>query len=87
VEDVVLEIFPENAGAVRLFLKLATQWRTEALSTLGSATIIRTGLDYGVVEPTARMSGLAMDEGLLGQLQVLEAAALSAWSKERQARK
>lgn len=79
-------VHPDNVRAVRLFLALQTQWRTVALSTLASAEIRATGLDYAVLQPVARMEGL----GRVGtddfrRVRFMEAEALVAWRERREA--
>lgn len=86
--DEAFVVFPDNVLAVRLFMALATQWRIISLSTMSSAQLIQTGLDYQVVETTARLSGLgeiAADD--FGRLQIMEAEALAAWREARAARR
>lgn len=81
-------VFAENVLAVRLFMALSTQWRMTSLSTMSSAQLIQTGLDYQVVETTARLSGLgeiAPDD--FHRLQIMEAEALAAWREDRKARR
>lgn len=78
-----LVVHPDNGTAVRLFLALLTQWRTAALSTMASARILRTGLDYAVVETTARLAGLDLrlpDD--FARLRIMEAEAIAAWADE-----
>lgn len=79
--DEGLGIHPDNVVAVRWFLALQTQWRVTALNTMERAELRRTGLDYGVAEPTARMSGLTTDPDAFTRLRVLEAEALAAWAE------
>lgn len=73
----------ENATAVRLLIALQTQWRTKALSTWSSAQLVRTGLDYGVVEITARCSGLDLSVDDFTRLRIAEAECLDAWAEEQ----
>ncbi len=87
VQPDAFPIMPVNETAVRLFLALSTQWKTTALSTMSSARLVRIGLDYGVVEPTARLAGLDLGEGDFRRLQILEASALKAWSEEAAAKR
>lgn len=80
--DQGLAIHPDNGPAVRLFLALQTQWRTLAISTMSRADLRRTGLDYGAIEPTARLLALDLDADLFARLRVLEVEALNAWGEE-----
>ncbi|MFD3263329.1 DUF1799 domain-containing protein [Phenylobacterium ferrooxidans] len=75
-------ILPANGSAVRLFQALQTQWRTTAISTMAKAVIVRTGLDYAVIEPTARLSGLALESDDFIRVRVMETAALNAFHDE-----
>ncbi len=76
------DVLHANVPAVRLFQALQTQWRTEALSTLGAARVVRTGLDYAAIEPTGRMMALEVDADAFSRLQVLEIHALNAWAEQ-----
>lgn len=75
-------VLPANETAVRLFQALQTQWRTTAISTMAKAVIVRTGLEYTAIEPTARMSGLALEGDDFIRLRVMETAALNAFHDE-----
>lgn len=80
-------VHPDNATAVRVLLASATQWRVASLSTMSSAAIVQTGLDYGVVETVARLEGLELElPSDFRRLRILEAGALKAWATERKAR-
>jgi hypothetical protein len=86
--DEAFVVFAENVLAVRLFMALSTQWRITSLSTMSSAQLIQTGLDYQVVETTARLSGLGeIASGDFHRLQIMEAEALAAWREDRKARR
>ena len=54
-----------------LFLAMDTQWRFAGLGQ-------RVGLDYAMIEPTARLAGVAIEprEPLFVQLRTMEFAAL-----------
>lgn len=80
--DEGLAIHPDNGVAVRLLLACQTQWRTLAISTMASAEIRRTGLDYAAVEPAARMAGLTPTTDDFTRLRILEAESLTAWAEE-----
>jgi len=71
-----LTILRSNWPAVRLFWALGTQWRQGPLSGLS-------GLDYGAIEPTARLMGVTVTPELFRQLQILEGAALTALEERR----
>lgn len=78
-------VHPDNGPALRLFLAMATQWRTTSVSTLKQAMIVRTGLDYGPMKDVAEMAGLGpVDAGMFNRLRVIEAEALGAWQEERE---
>lgn len=74
--DTGFAVHPANETAVRLFLALATQWRCQSLSTMARAVVVRTGLDYAAIEPTARMAGLDLVDDDFARLRLLEAEAL-----------
>lgn len=76
------QILPANEAAVRLFQALQTQWRTTAISTMAKALVIRTGLEYAAIEPTARMAGLQLEGDDFIRLRVMETAALNAFYDE-----
>lgn len=72
-------IWPDMQDAVALFFTLSTQWRWTGA---GMAGAFRTGLDYSVLEPTARAAGLEMTPALFGDIRVLEREALAVWSRK-----
>lgn len=76
--DRPFEVWPENWAAVQVFLSLSTQWRLLSLSTIASARIIQTGLDYSAVEPVMRLMCIKPRRraALFEQLQVMEQAVL-----------
>jgi hypothetical protein len=78
-----LLVHPANANAVKLLLAMASQWRVITLSTMSKAQVIRTGLEYGALEHTARLKGVEIAEGDFDRLQILEAECLKAWSEAR----
>lgn len=78
----VFPILAANEAAVRLFQALQTQWRTTAISTMAKAMVIRTGLEYAAIEPTARMAGLQLEGDDFIRLRVMETAALNAFHDE-----
>lgn len=80
-----LPIHPENIRAVRLFLAMATQWDCLALSTLGAARVVRTGLKYPVLDFVAAKRGLGeVTEDDFLRVQILEGEALNAWTEASQ---
>lgn len=72
-----IEILPEIWPAVGLFAASATQWRRAGMSG------IPTGLDYAGVAIVARAQGVALEDALFEDLQLMEAAALEAWAEAR----
>ena len=83
--DQALRIHPANEAAVRLFLMLATQWRTTSLNTMQRALLIKTGLEYGAIERTAALAGLGeVTADTFTRLRLLEAEALDAFREERE---
>ncbi len=81
--DPVVVVHPSNVPAVRMLMVLASQWRTVALGTYSKAQLVRVGLDYGSIEPAARLAGLALTADDFGRLRFLEAACLEAWAEAR----
>lgn len=77
--DEGFSVHPDNHTAVRLFLAMATQWRCQSLSTMARAVVVRTGLDYAALEPTARMAGLSLGDDDFARLRLMEGEALVAW--------
>lgn len=63
----------------RLWMGVATQWRTAGVAG------IRIGLDYTILEPVARALGIPtpLDTQTFNDIRLLEAEALSTWSKKR----
>ena len=66
-------------GSLFFFLAMATQWRCQSLNTMARATIVRTGLDYPALEPTARMIGLDLAADDFTRVRLMEGEALTAW--------
>lgn len=81
-DDAGMAIHPDNVVAVKLFLAMATQWLTQGLSTMTRAVLIRTGLNYAAIEPTARLSDLELTSVDFIRLRVMEGEALTAWREE-----
>lgn len=85
--DEALRIHPANETAVRLFLSMGTQWRLAGVGTMQRALIIRTGLDYGAIEVTARLLGQdAPTPDTFARLRILEGAAIEAMAEMRETR-
>lgn len=65
-----------------MFLAMATQWKTAPVGLNGS---IRTGLDYTALEPVARSLGFdyPLAPQTFADIRLMEAEALSVWSKRR----
>ncbi len=82
-DDDTLEVEPENADAVRLFLGLQTQWRFSTLSNGKFNLLVRTGLDYGVLPVVCTALCITPGEALLGQLQLLEGETLRLLAEHR----
>lgn len=71
-----VEVWPENEGAVRVFLSMGTQWRRAGLSG------IPTGLDYAALTVVCRAHRARLDGALLARIGVIETAALAAMLKK-----
>ena len=72
----LIEIDADDEGlSIGLFMALDTQWKTAGLAG------IRTGLDYGAVEPAARMLGMEMTPQIFVDLRSMEAEALKVQSE------
>ena len=69
------EVEHEAWPAVRLFLKVQTQWRAD------SGTVI--GLDYGAVRWVVEMLQLADPLEVLADLQIMEATVVAAMNKRK----
>jgi hypothetical protein len=65
--DAVLEVWPEQWDAVRLFKACETQWSV----LLGMGGAYYQGLDMARVEPVRDWLGIAKSEELLWQLNVM----------------
>jgi len=77
-----LAIHPDNVRAVRMLEAMRTQWSWLALSTMTQAKAIRVGMKYETLDSTAARMGLGVVTGDdFARLQVLESAALAAWSE------
>ncbi len=60
----------DEGPAIGLFLALQTQWKQAGIAG------IRTGLDYGAIEPTARLLGIETGPRLFLDLRLMEDEAL-----------
>jgi hypothetical protein len=69
------EVWPENWDCVEMFLRVGTQWRTG----MGGPT----GLDYTAVLAVIGLYQVDDHRAMFEALGVMEAAALSVWSEER----
>jgi hypothetical protein len=76
--DGVCHVYPENWPAVEVFLALATQWRVVSLSTLTTARLVQTGLDYTAIEPVMRLFGVKPKRRVatFQKIRAMESAAL-----------
>ena len=81
--DAGMAIHPDNVTALRWLLAVQTQWRSAVLSTMSSARLIRTGLDYAALEPAARLAGLEPGPDDFVRLRALEVEVLSVWAEEQ----
>lgn len=66
----------------RIFMALGTQWKSTAA---GMGASMRTGLDYSALEPVVRSLGIVypLEPQVFSDLRLMEAEALSVWSKRR----
>lgn len=62
--------------AVRLFLRMQTQWEIETVSVGRTALIIHTGLRYTSLPVIADALGIAVTSAVLDQLGVMERESL-----------
>ncbi len=69
------EVHPDNHRAVRLFIAASSQWRFSHGMPLG--------LDYAGMAVCARALGFRLARQLMGQIQVMEAAALEKMAEMR----
>jgi hypothetical protein len=74
-------VWPENWPVVLAFCAVATQWRTVWVGGLEGGGLMRTGLDYEGVRAGLAMLGIEVTPDLVRGLQVMEHAALEAWSE------
>ncbi len=67
--------------AWRLFMGMATQWKTAS----GMGGGMRIGLEYGALELVARALEIAypLERRVFTDLRMMEAEALSIWSRRR----
>ncbi|MFN3858426.1 MAG: DUF1799 domain-containing protein [Caulobacter sp.] len=82
--DEPIAVHPANRAPLRLLLASATQWRCAALSTMASAQVVKTGLDYGVLDRVAALEGLPpIEPDVFRRLRLMEAECLAAWQEAR----
>ena len=68
----MIEVWPENWDAMRVFLGMETQWRRAGMAG------VAVGLDYAALPVVTGALGVALDEDLLARLRILEGAAVKA---------
>lgn len=73
----VIVVEPENAGAVRVFRQMQTQWRVQPITTARRVVLARTGLDYGALAPIAAALRVDLTEDIMDALRLLEAETLA----------
>lgn len=64
-----IEVHEDNLETVLLFDALGSQWRFAGLQA------VRIGLDYGAIEPTARMLGVEMTPVRFTEIRLMEQVA------------
>jgi hypothetical protein len=78
-EDDACKVWPCNWKTVMLFVALQTQWRTG----MGGAT----GLDYAAIPPTAKLSGIKLNQERFAGLRVMEQEALKVMGERAAAKR
>lgn len=77
-------VHPDNIVAVKLLVAMQTQWRTEIASTFSRVFPVHLGLNYAVIETTARLEGLGeISTTDFRRLRILEAEVMSVWGQQR----
>jgi hypothetical protein len=78
IADEAFQVWPENWQAVEVFCALSTQWRSVALSSMATARVMMTGIEYSAIEPVCRLMGIRKRDRatLFQRLRVMESAAL-----------
>jgi hypothetical protein len=74
--DTRLEIWPDMAAGVLVFLALTTQWKR---GTLGEVV----GLDYAAIHPTAKLLNMDLDQQAFHDIREMEGEALRAIRSKR----
>lgn len=67
-----IHVEPENVDAVRIFVRLQSQWKVSSLSAGRKAVLVYTGLDYTAVPVVAAALGITVDDNVLGKINVME---------------
>ena len=80
-QQAVFWLWPEHAGALRLWADLSTQWRV----AVGMSAAWPLGLDYSAAEAYLRVEGIRGQERRerFAELRVMERTALRVWAEER----
>jgi hypothetical protein len=68
----IVEVEPENADAVRVFLRMQSQWKQQSVGGGGAHITVPTGLDYSALPVVAQALGIAVTADLLDRLGVME---------------
>lgn len=77
-EETVFEVYADNWDAVRIFVKLSTQWKI----ALGMGAAVYLGLDYTAVDLLFKIEGVADVKAVFYDIQIMERAALSELNKQ-----
>lgn len=80
-KDIVVEIEPENADAVRIFRQMQTQWRRAVITTPKAVVLVHESLDYTPLPTIAGAIGAVLSEECLDALRIMEAETLLIFAK------
>jgi hypothetical protein len=69
----IVEVEPENADAVRVFLRMQSQWKQQSVGYGRAHITVPTGLDYSALPVVAQALGVTVTADLLDRLGVMEA--------------
>src|ERR1700733_61720 len=75
--DIVVDVEPENADAVRLFRQMQTQWKVSPFVAGKHIVYARTGLDYAALGPVSAALKIEITEATLDAIRVLEQECLA----------
>ncbi|ESY49020.1 MULTISPECIES: DUF1799 domain-containing protein [unclassified Mesorhizobium] len=78
-EEEAIDVWRINLQSVMAFFRCETQWRSLAAPAGDGHRLVWLGIDYASAHPVFARRDRVRERQLLGDIQVMELAALEAW--------